>query len=58
MTDINMPANVDNPELLRWVKEMAELCKPDAIYWCDGSQEEYDRLCQQMVESGTLIRLN
>jgi phosphoenolpyruvate carboxykinase (GTP) len=58
MTDINMPATVNNPELHRWVKEMAELCKPDAVYWCDGSQEEYDRLCQQMVESGTFIKLD
>ena len=58
MTDINMPANVNNPELLRWVKEMTELCKPDSVYWCDGSQEEYDRLCQQMVDSGTFIKLN
>jgi phosphoenolpyruvate carboxykinase (GTP) len=58
MTDINLPANVNNPELFRWVKEMAELCKPDSVYWCDGSQEEYDRLCEQMVDSGTFIRLN
>ena len=58
MTDINLPANVNNPELFRWVTEMAELCKPDSVYWCDGSQEEYDRLCEQMVDSGTFIKLN
>jgi phosphoenolpyruvate carboxykinase (GTP) len=58
MTDINLPANVSNPELFRWVKEMAELCQPDSVYWCDGSQEEYDRLCEQMVDSRTFIRLN
>src|SRR3954452_2133438 len=37
---------------------MAQLTKPNKIYWCDGSQAEYDRLCDQMVRSGTLIRLN
>ena len=48
----------NNQRLLSWVEEMATLAKPDDIYWCDGSKEEYDRLCQQMVEAGTLIPLN
>ena len=47
-----------NKKLLAWVDEMAKLCQPDRIYWCDGSQEEYDRLCQEMVQSGTFTRLN
>ncbi len=47
-----------NKHLLRWVEKMAELCKPAAIHWVDGSQTEYDRLCGQMVASGTLIKLN
>ena len=45
-------------KLLAWVDEMALLCNPDRIYWCDGSQEEYDRLCNDMVEKGVFIRLN
>ena len=47
-----------NKELVAWVDEMAALCKPDQVYWCDGSQEEYDRLCEEMVAGGTFIRLN
>ena len=47
-----------NKRLLAWVEEMARLCEPDRIYWCDGSQEEYDRLCDQMVEQGVFVRLN
>ena len=47
-----------NKHLLRWVEKMAELCKPDAIHWVDGSQSEYNALCAQMVASGTFIKLN
>src|SRR5208283_1166382 len=47
-----------NRHLLRWVEKMAELCKPDAVHWVDGSKGEYDRLCSEMVASGTFIRLN
>ncbi len=48
----------NNSKLLSWVKEAAELCQPDDIYWCDGSQEENDRLCEQLVQNGTFVRLN
>jgi phosphoenolpyruvate carboxykinase (GTP) len=43
--------------LLAWVEEVAGLTRPDAIHWCDGSAEEYDRLCQELVEAGTFERL-
>ncbi len=58
MDKLNIPAEVTNPELRRWVTKMVELCKPDSVHWCDGSQKEYDSLCEQMVEGGTFIRLN
>jgi phosphoenolpyruvate carboxykinase (GTP) len=56
--NINAPAYVKNPKLIAWVTDMAALCKPDTVYWCDGSQEEYDRLCQQLVDAGTFKKLN
>jgi len=47
-----------NDHLLRWVEKIADLTQPAAIHWVDGSQEENDELCRQMVESGTFIKLN
>lgn len=47
-----------NKKLQEWVREMAELCQPDRIHWCDGSQEEYDSLLQEAVASGAAIALN
>ena len=47
-----------NKKLQRWVEEVAELCQPDSIYWCDGSQEENDRLCEELVQKGTFVRLD
>ena len=52
------PAYVKNPKLIAWVADMVALCQPAAIHWCDGSVEEYDRLCQQLVDAGTFKRLN
>lgn len=58
MKTVKPASNLRHEELKNWVNEIAELCQPDAIYWCDGSQEEYDSLCQQLVDKGTFIRLN
>ncbi|MFO1154172.1 MAG: phosphoenolpyruvate carboxykinase (GTP) [Rhodospirillales bacterium] len=48
----------NNAKLLAWVKEWEALCKPERVHWADGSQAEYDQLCEEMVQSGTFIRLN
>ncbi len=55
---MDIPSYVINAKLRAWVAEIIELCKPDQTQWCDGSQAEYDHLCDQMVEAGTFIRLN
>jgi phosphoenolpyruvate carboxykinase (GTP) len=47
-----------NDKLKAWVQSIATLCQPDRIYWCDGSQQEYDGLCDEMVAAGTFKRLN
>ena len=52
-----MTYRIKNVKLNSWVREAANLCQPDEIYWCDGSQEEYDRLMGQMAGSGSAIPL-
>src|ERR1039457_5887484 len=52
------PAPTKNDRLLAWVEEVASLTEPDQIRWCDGSAEEYDRLCQALVEAGTFEKLS
>jgi phosphoenolpyruvate carboxykinase (GTP) len=47
-----------NPHLITWINKMVALCKPDRVHWVDGSQEEYDALCGQLVATGTFVRLN
>ncbi len=51
-------APTDNQRLVEWVEQIAALTQPDEVVWCDGSAEEYDRLCRQLVEAGTFRRLS
>jgi phosphoenolpyruvate carboxykinase (GTP) len=55
--NLQTPAFVKNARLIAWVADMVALCKPDQIHWCDGSQEEYDRLCQLLVDKGVFKTL-
>ena len=53
-----MSGSSNNERLKKWVAEWAAIMQPDDIYWCDGSAEEYERLCQQLVDSGTFTKLD
>ncbi len=55
---MDFPNYARNQRLRAWVQEMVALCKPEAVHWCDGSQQEYDDLCSLLVKSGTFIKLN
>jgi phosphoenolpyruvate carboxykinase (GTP) len=55
---VAVEAEVRNQDLIDWVDGVAAMCMPERVHWCDGSQEEYDTLCEQMVAGGTFIRLN
>src|SRR5882762_6020181 len=48
----------NHPGLSEWVRECYNLCTPDNIYWCNGSAEEYNRICAKLVEKGTFIALD
>ena len=53
-----MSGHSTNERLQQWVAKWAEVMQPDDIYWCDGSAEEYDRLCNELVEAGTFTKLD
>jgi phosphoenolpyruvate carboxykinase (GTP) len=55
---MEFPSYITNTRLKTWISEMVALTQPERVHFCDGSQAEYDALCEQMVESGTFIRLN
>jgi phosphoenolpyruvate carboxykinase (GTP) len=54
----SMTAPCEHLNLLDWIKKTAALTQPDRIHWCDGSEEEWDRLCEELVQTGTFRRLN
>jgi phosphoenolpyruvate carboxykinase (GTP) len=59
MSKLGIPGGTTmNAKLLAWIDDMVRLCKPDHIHICDGSQREYDGLCEMMIAGGTMIRLN
>ena len=55
---LHSPPYISNQKLIAWVEDMAALCQPDRVEWSDGSPSEFDRLCEQMVQAGTMKRLN
>jgi phosphoenolpyruvate carboxykinase (GTP) len=58
ITDTDTAPPTSHAKLRAWVEEIAALTQPDRIHWCDGSAEEYDRLCQALVDAGTFERLS
>src|SRR5271169_2007364 len=55
---LSAPSTVRHQALIQWVERIAQLTGPEQVIWCDGSAAEYERLCEQMVATGTLRRLN
>jgi phosphoenolpyruvate carboxykinase (GTP) len=57
-TNVSLESWTENRTLINWIRECRELCQPDNVWFCDGSQEEYDHLCNLMVKNGTFTKLN
>lgn len=57
-TNISLESWTENRTLINWIRECRELCQPDNVWFCDGSKEEYDHLCELMVKNGTFVKLN
>jgi len=55
---LSVPGYIANSKAVDWIKKMVDLCQPNQVHWCDGSVIEYDRLCEEMVASGTFKKLN
>lgn len=55
---LTFPSYVKNDKAKKFIEQAVDMCKPDRVHFCDGSQAEYDRLCAEMVESGTFKKLN
>src|SRR3990170_648591 len=53
-----LDALTQNGELIAWLRDVVELCRPDDVYTCDGSNEEYDYMCALLVKRGTFTRLS
>ena len=53
-----MAATTSNTRLTQWVNDWAEILQPDSIYWCDGTADEYETLCQSLVDAGTFQKLD
>jgi len=58
ISEMQVKPDTNNQKLTSWVEEMAELCQPESVHWCDGSEAEYKALCDLMVAHGTFIKLN
>ena len=56
--EVKSPFTIKHKDLNDWVMQVAGVCQPDQVRWCDGSKEEYDAMCETLVEKGTFIRLN